>query len=192
MAYPNFLATRRPIFNLPLTMISENTFGATRVALTYVKDVTGAKRDFRVPDAFRFQAVIEGSDMSYQDEPSAFASLLNPVPFASTGRALARATMRMQAQALKTAFHVQIEALAFAQRRCERGLKLIDDLIDSEKYQNTSGVCGEFYRNAASQYTDETRKLISIGSGITSDAAEHANEEVDKVFEDVSATTITP
>lgn len=130
--------------------------------------------------------------MSYQDQPTAFASVFNSMPFASTSRALASATMRMQAQALKAMFHVQIEALAFAQRRCERDLKLIDDLIDSQKYQNTFGVCGEFYRNAASQYTDETRKLMSIGSGIMSEAAERANDEVDKVFEDASARTITP
>jgi Phasin protein len=128
--------------------------------------------------------------MSYQAEPAALAPVLNSVPFARTSRALASAAMHMQAQALKAMFHVQIESLAFVQHRCERDLKLIDDLVDSEKYQNTFGVYGEFCRDAVSQYADETRKLIAIGSGIVSEAAKHANEEVDKVFEDVTARTI--
>ena len=69
---------------------------------------------------------------------------------------------------------------------------MIDDLITFEKYHNTFGVYGEFCRDAASAYADETRKLMSIGSRIVADSAKFANGEVDSVFEDVAARTVGP
>jgi len=100
--------------------------------------------------------------------------------------------MHMQAHALKALIRMQIESLAFVKRRCEQDLKLIDDLITSEKYHNTFGVYGEFCRDAVSEYAAETRKLISTGSRIVSGSAKFANGEVDRVFEDVTARTIGP
>jgi hypothetical protein len=128
--------------------------------------------------------------MSYQSQPS--ASVFNSVPFAHTNRAFAMAAVHMQAHAFKALIRVQIESLAFVKRRCEQDLKLIDDLIISEKYQNTFGVYGEFCRDAVSEYAAETRKLLSTGSRIVSDSAKFANGEVDRIFEDVTARTIGP
>lgn len=129
--------------------------------------------------------------MTYQAEPTAIASMTNSVPFAHTGKAITRALIHIQANTLKALIHVQIESLAFVQHRCEQDLKLIDDLVDSEKYHNTFGVYGEFVRDTVSGYANETRKLISLGTGLVSDAAKQANGEVDRVFEDVTARTIT-
>lgn len=130
--------------------------------------------------------------MSYQLESQPSASIFNSVPFAHTNRAFAMATVHMQAHAFKALIRVQIESLAFVKHRCEQDLKLIDDLITSEKYHNTFGVYGEFCRDAVSEYTAETRKLVSTGSRIVSDLAKYGNGEVDKVFEDVTARTIGP
>lgn len=130
--------------------------------------------------------------MSYQFESQPSSAIVNSVPFAHTSRALAMAAVHMQAHALKDLIHVQIESLAFVKRRCEQDLKLIDDLIISEKYQNTFGVYGEFCRDAVSEYAAETRKLLSTGSRIVSDSAKFANGEVDRIFEDVTARTIGP
>jgi hypothetical protein len=106
------------------------------------------------------------------------SAIVNSVPFAHTGRALAMAAVHMQAHALKDMIHVQIESLAFVKRRCEQDLRLIDDLITSEKYHNTFGVYGEFCRDAFSEYAAETCKLMSIGSRLVSDAAKFANSIV--------------
>ena len=142
--------------------------------------------------AFRFQASTEGSDMSYQFESQPSASIVNSVPFAQASRTLAMAAVHIQAHALKALIRMQIESLAFVQSRCEQDVKLIDDLITSEKYHNTFGVYGEFCRDAASEYAAETRKLMTIGSRFVSDSATFADGEVDKVFEDVTARTIEP
>jgi hypothetical protein len=81
--------------------------------------------------------------MSYQFESQPSSAIVNSVPFAHTSRALAMAAVHMQAHALKDLIHVQIESLAFVKRRCEHDLKLIDDLITSEKYHNMFGVYGQ-------------------------------------------------
>jgi len=130
--------------------------------------------------------------MSYTFASQPSASLFNSVPFAQTSRTLAMAAVHIQAHALKGLIRLQIESLAFVQSRCQRDVKLIDDLITSEKYHNTFGVYGEFCRDAASAYANETRKLMSVGSRIVSDSAKFANGEVDSVFEDVAARTIGP
>jgi hypothetical protein len=100
--------------------------------------------------------------MSYQFESQPSSAIVNSVPFAHTSRALAMAAVHMQAHALKDLIHVQIESLAFVKRRCEHDLKLIDDLITSEKYHNMFGVYGQLCRDAFSEYAAETRKLMSI------------------------------
>ena len=130
--------------------------------------------------------------MSYTFASQPSASLFNSVPFAQTSRTLAMAAVHIQAHALKALIRLQIESLAFVQSRCQQDVKLIDDLITSEKYHNTFGVYGEFCRDAASAYANETRKLMSVGSRIVSDSAKFANGEVDSVFEDVTARTIVP
>ena len=130
--------------------------------------------------------------MSHQFESQPSASIFNSIPFAHTNRAFLMAAMHMQAHAVKALIRVQIESLAFVKRRCEQDLKLIDDLIISEKYQNTFGIYGEFCRDAVSEYAAETRKLISIGSRIVSESAKHASSELDNAFEDVTALTIAP
>jgi hypothetical protein len=128
--------------------------------------------------------------MSYQSQSS--ASVFNSVPFAHTNRAFAIAALHMQAHASKALIRVQIESLAFVKHRCEQDLKLIDDLLTSEKYHNTFGVYGEFCRDTVAEYAAQTRKLISIGSRMVSDSAKQASGELDSAFEDVTAQTIAP
>ena len=130
--------------------------------------------------------------MSHQFESQPSASIFNSIPLAHTNRAFAMAAVHMQAHAFKALIRVQIKSLAFVKRRCEQDLKLIDDLIASEKYHNTFGVYGEFCRDAVSEYAAETRKLISISSRIVSETAKHASGELDSAFEDVTARTIAP
>ncbi|MEK1887354.1 MAG: phasin family protein [Phyllobacterium sp.] len=130
--------------------------------------------------------------MSYQVESQQTSAAIGSVPFGHVAQSLVRACTHVQAHALKGIIRAQIEGLAFAKHRYERNLKLIDDLIASEKYQNTFGVYGEFYRDAASEYAEEMRKLTSLGSRLVSDSAELVDGEVDKVFEDAAARTIGP
>lgn len=130
--------------------------------------------------------------MSYAFASQPSASLFNSAPFAQTSQTLAMAAVHIQAHSLKALIRLQIESLAFVQSLCEQDMKLIDDLVTSEKYHNTFGVYGEFCRDAAAAYASETRKLMSISSRIVSDSAKFANGEVDSVFEDVTARTIGP
>ncbi|RCW81306.1 hypothetical protein C7476_111168 [Phyllobacterium bourgognense] len=96
--------------------------------------------------------------MSYAFASQPSVSLFNSVPFAQTSRTLAMAAVHIQAHSIKDLIRLQIESLAFVQSRCEQDVKLIDELVTSEKYHNTFGVYAEFCRDAASAYANETRQ----------------------------------
>ena len=130
--------------------------------------------------------------MYHQDEPWPTSAVTGSVPFAHVAQSIIRASTHMQAHALKAMIRAQIETVAFARHRYERNLKLIDDLVESEKYQNTFGVYGEFCRDAASEYAEEMRKLTSLGTRLVSDSTELVDGEIEKIFEDAAARTITP
>lgn len=130
--------------------------------------------------------------MTYHNEASLPASLLYLVPLVETNEKFAMAVAHMQAHAFKAFLRVQIESLTFFKHRCEQEVKLVDDLLTSEKYHNTVGVYGEFCQKAFAEYANEARKFTSIGSRIVSDSAKQASREVDSTIEDVTARTIAP
>ena len=130
--------------------------------------------------------------MYHHVEPQPTSAIIGSVPFAHVAQSMMQASAHVQANTLKAMIRTQIEALTFVKHRYERNLRLVDDLIASEKYHNTFGVCGEFYHDAASEYAEEMRKLTSLCSRIVSDSAKLVDGEVEKMFEDAAARTIAP
>jgi hypothetical protein len=130
--------------------------------------------------------------MTYHIGASTPASLHYLIPLAETNEKFAMAVAHMQAHTFKALLRVQIESLTFFKHRCEQEVKLVDDLLTSEKYHNTFGVYGEFWQKAFAEYSNEARKFASIGSRIVSESAKQASREVDSTIEDLTARTIAP
>jgi hypothetical protein len=130
--------------------------------------------------------------MTYHIEAATPAFLLNSIPLVESNQKFAMAVVHMHAHAFKALMRLQIESLTFFKHRCEQEVKLVDDLLTSEKYHNTFGVYGEFCQKTFAEYLTEARKLTSIGSRIVSGSAKQADHEVDNVFEDLASRTIAP
>lgn len=106
-----------------------------------------------------------------------------------SGARFVHAAAQLQAQLFKAAMRYQIETLAFLKHRCERDVKLIDDLVASGEFEDAFDVVGAFVRNAATEYADEAGKFASIGSKLASEAARRLRKETDGAIQDIAAQT---
>jgi Phasin protein. len=120
-------------------------------------------------------------------QPSPFS--VPSLPFLAANQKFLQAGARLQANAFNAAMRYQIETLSFLKRRCEADAKLMDDLAGSGEFNDTFDVVTNFVQNAASEYTAEVSKFVSIGSKLASETAKYARDESRKALEDVAATT---
>jgi hypothetical protein len=108
------------------------------------------------------------------------------LPLVANGQKLALAAARLQAQAFKAAMRYQIEALNFFKHRVEQDVKFVDDLGESNEFNDAFDVFATFMQNAATEYATEVSKVISIGSKLASDTARRVRKEAEEVAEDIS------
>ena len=111
------------------------------------------------------------------------------LPFAAANQKLFQAGARLQANAVRAAMRYHIETLSFLKRRCEADAKLMDDLADSQEFNDAFDVVSNFVQNAAAEYTTEASKLASIGSRLASETAKSTRDEARDMIEDLAAAT---
>lgn len=119
----------------------------------------------------------------------ASTSTTPPLPFVAANQKLFQVGARLQANALRAAMRYQIETLSFLKRRSEADAKLMDDLADSQEFNDAFDVVSNFIQNAAADYTTEVSKLASIGSRFASEAAKSTRDEARDMIEDLAAAT---
>lgn len=119
----------------------------------------------------------------------ASSSTTPPPPFLTANQKLFQAAARLQANALRAAMRYQIETLSFLKRRSEADAKLMDDLADSQEFNDAFDVVSNFVQNAAADYATEVSKLASIGSKLASETAKSTRDEAQDMIEDLAAAT---
>ncbi|WP_245525778.1 phasin family protein [Mesorhizobium sp. M00.F.Ca.ET.216.01.1.1] len=125
--------------------------------------------------------------MQIQSEPSQFA--LKPLPMATNGHKLILAAAGFQAHAFKAMVRFQIETLSFLKHRCEQDVKLVDDLVAGNEFNDAFDVLSNFFQNATSDYAIEAGKVASIGSNLASETARRIRREAETTIEDMAAST---
>ena len=128
--------------------------------------------------------------MLKQIETLRFDFFAPAAPTMATGQKFLFAMARLQGDAFKAMMHYQIEALSFLKHRHEQNVKLVDELIATERLDDASVVCADFLQTAVAEYSTETGKIASIGSKIASDTAKRVRKETDTAFEDNAAKTV--
>jgi hypothetical protein len=108
------------------------------------------------------------------------------LPFIANGQKLVLSTVRLQAQVFKASMRYQIEALGFLKHRFEQDVKFVDDLAESNEFNDAFDVFATFMQNAATEYATEASKVISIGSKLASETAKRVRKEAEEVVEDIS------
>lgn len=121
---------------------------------------------------------------------SAEALSFAATPFLANGQKFFLATARLQAQAFRGAMRYQIEMLNFLRHRCEQDVKLVDDLVTSDEFNDAFDVVTDFMQNAATEYTSEVGKVASIGSKLSSETAKRVRKQADEMVEDLAAKTV--
>ncbi len=118
-------------------------------------------------------------------------SLLTTLPFpsAAANHKMFQTGARLQAHAYKAVMRYQIEALSFMRRRLEADAKLMDDLSDSNEFNDAFDVVSNFVQNASTDYTAEVSKFASIGSRLASEIAKSPRDEARHAVEDMVAAT---
>jgi hypothetical protein len=106
------------------------------------------------------------------------------------GQKYALATADLQAQTVRAAMRLQIEMLGFVRNRLKQDIKLVDDLVESDAFNDAFDVVCEFAQNAAMEYTSEAGKMALVWSRITSEAARGFRKQSNDALEDRAATTI--
>jgi hypothetical protein len=121
-----------------------------------------------------------------EQSPVAIPSL----PMMATGHNLFFAATRLQANAFKAMMRYQIETLSFLKHRYEQDVKLADDLLASDEFNDAFDVLGNFMQNASSDYAAEAGKVASIGSKLASETAKRLRKEAETTIEDMAARTV--
>lgn len=111
---------------------------------------------------------------------------LSAFPFAPNGQKFALAAARLQAQAFKAAMRYQIETLGFLKHRFEQDVKLVDDLVAGDEFNDAFDVLTTFAQNAATEYAAEASKVLSIGSKLASATAKQVRKEAAEAIDDIS------
>lgn len=134
--------------------------------------------------------IFYGSDaMQNQAEQSPLAPL-SSLPMMATGQKLFFAAARLQANAFKAMMRYQIETLTFLKHRYEQDVKLVEDLVASDEFNDAFDVFADFMENARSEYATETGKVASIGSKLASETAKRLRKEAETTIEDMAARTV--
>lgn len=119
--------------------------------------------------------------------PQTSASL----PLASANQKLLQASVRLQANALKSITLYQMEGLSFLKCRFEADAKLLEDLADTYEFNDAFDIVTNFMQSAANDYMAEVARVASIGSKVASETAQWAQKEVRNATEHAAtATTI--
>lgn len=117
-------------------------------------------------------------------------SPLASIPLFANGQKFFLATARLQAQAYKAAMRYQIEMLNFLKQRYEQDVKLVDELVASDKLNDAFDVVTDFMQNAATEYTSEAGKIARIGSKLSSETARRMRKQADEIVEDLATKTV--
>ena len=129
------------------------------------------------------------SNRAEQSLPLAIPSIPS-LPMMADGQKLLSATARLQAQAFKGMMRYQIEMLSFLKHRFEQDLKLVDDLVASDEFNDAFDVLANFVQNATSAYATEAGKVASIGSKVASEAAKRVRKEAGRTIGDMAVGTV--
>lgn len=92
------------------------------------------------------------------------------------------ANAKLQAHATKAMLRYQIESVTFLKHRYEQDLKLMDDLVASDEFNDAFKVMSGFMKTAVSEYSTEVDKVAAMGSRLASDTAKgmrKVTEEID-------------
>lgn len=109
-----------------------------------------------------------------------------PLPYVANAQKFALGAARLHAQAFKAAMRYQIEALTFLKHRYEMDVKLVDDLLAGDEFNDAFDVFTTFMQNAATEYATEAGKVASIGSRLASETAKHVRKEAEEAAEDIA------
>ena len=105
--------------------------------------------------------------------------------------ALDRATMpnpmigfaQMQARAVRMFLSRQREVLDFLSRRCVQDLHLVDQIMTTKETGTMSNVMADFYRSAATDYTDELSRSVKSAPRAVAAAGEATMDLVKSISE---------
>jgi hypothetical protein len=128
--------------------------------------------------------------MLTSSEPVQTAFPMLSLPFMANGQKFALATARLQAHAFKAMMRYQIETLAFLKHRYEQDVKLVDDLVASDEFNDAFDVFTTFMQNAATEYATEASKVINISSRLAAETAKQVRKEAEEAVEDISVAAI--
>ncbi|EHK53258.1 phasin family protein [Allomesorhizobium alhagi] len=121
-----------------------------------------------------------------KQSPVAMLSL----PMMATGHNPFFAATRFQANAFKGMMRYQIETLSFLTHRYEQDVKLADDLLASDEFNDAFDVLGNFMQNATSDYAAEAGKIATIGAKLASETAKRLRKEAEATIEAIAARTV--
>jgi len=111
-------------------------------------------------------------------------------PMLTSSHKFFQAGTQLQAHLIKSAMRYQIEALAFLKHRCEQDVRLIDDLVGSDEYNDAFDVFNTFVQKATAEYAAEASKVASISSRLASETARRVRKEAENTIEDMAAQTV--
>ena len=100
------------------------------------------------------------------------------------------ANARLQAHLFKAFMSYQIEMLGFLRQRYEQDVKLADNLLASDQFNDSFDVIQGFMQNASTEYAVEAGKIASISSKIASNAAKEVTKEAQVAIDDLAAQTV--
>ena len=108
----------------------------------------------------------------------------------ASGQKLFIAAARLHAHAFKAMMRYQIETPSFLKHRYEQDVKLVDDLVASDEFNDAFDVFGNFMQNATSEYATEAGKVASISSKLASETARRVRKEAETTIEDMAAKAV--
>lgn len=114
--------------------------------------------------------------MAAKTEPTG-ATLLQTIPMLTQGQKGLFSLARLHGHAFKSAMRYQMETLSFLKHRCEQNMKLADDLLASDDFNDAFDVCTYYCQNAQLDYSREAAKVTSIGSRAAAEAAKKLQRE---------------
>ncbi|MGQ2908799.1 MAG: phasin family protein [Aliihoeflea sp.] len=117
------------------------------------------------------------------------ATMLQTIPMLTQSQKGLFSLARLQGHAFKSAMRYQIEALSFLKHRCEQDMKLADDLLASDDFNDAFDVYTNYCQNAQLDYSREAAKVTSIGSRVAADAAKELHKGADAATGDLAAQT---
>lgn len=112
------------------------------------------------------------------------------VPVFENAQRFMFANARLQAHIFKAFMSYQVEMLGFLKHRYEQDMKLADNLLASDQFNDALDVMQGFMQNAAAEYAAEAGKIASIGSRIASNTAKEVKKEATAAIEDMAVQSV--